>query len=100
VSSDYIGAYQKRFGQRPATFGANTYDAGLIIQQALPEALKNAQPGSSEFRVALREAIEHTKELTGAQGVFNITPQNHNGMDRRACVLVQVREGKFRLLRE
>jgi branched-chain amino acid transport system substrate-binding protein len=100
VTGEYIATYEKRFGQRPATFGANTYDAGLIIGRAIPAALQKAKPGSVEFRVALREAIEHTSELIGAQGVFNITANNHNGMDARARVLVQVREGKFRLLRD
>src|SRR2546430_3072047 len=44
VALAYISAYEKQFGQRPATFGANTYDAGLLLQQAIPIALKTAKP--------------------------------------------------------
>jgi branched-chain amino acid transport system substrate-binding protein len=38
--------------------------------------------------------------VIGCQGVFNMSPTNHNGMDERARVLVTVRYGKFRLLPE
>jgi branched-chain amino acid transport system substrate-binding protein len=100
VALTYIGAYEKQFGQKPATFGANTYDAGLILQRALPSALKAAKPGTEAFRVALRDAIEQEHNVVGCQGVFNMSPTNHNGMDERARVLVTVKDGRFRLLAE
>ena len=100
VASTYMSAYEKQFGTRPATFGANTYDAGLLLQQALPAALKVAKPGTEAFRVALRDALEQEKDVVGCQGVFNMSATNHNGMDERARVLVVVKDGKFRLLQE
>jgi branched-chain amino acid transport system substrate-binding protein len=100
VALTYIGAYEKQFGQKPATFGANTYDAGLILQRALPAALQVAKPGTEAFRVALRDAIEQERDVVGCQGVFNMSPTNHNGMDERARVLVTVKDGRFRLLPE
>lgn len=100
VALTYIGAYEMRFGEKPATFGANTYDAGLILQRAIPAAQQVAKPGSEAFRVALREAIEQERDVVGCQGVFNMSPTNHNGMDERARVLVTVKDGRFRLLRE
>jgi branched-chain amino acid transport system substrate-binding protein len=100
VALTYIGAYEKQFGQKPATFGANTYDAGLILQRALPSALKVAKPGTDAFRIALRDAIEQERDVVGCQGVFNMSPTNHNGMDERARVLVTVKDGRFRLLPE
>jgi branched-chain amino acid transport system substrate-binding protein len=100
VAMTYITAYEKQFGQRPATFGANTYDSGLILQRAIPEALKKGKPGTEAFRVALRDALEQQRDVVGCQGVFNMSPTNHNGMDERARVLVIVKDGKFRLLQE
>jgi len=100
VALIYIGAYEKQFGQKPATFGANTYDSGLILQHAIPTALKVARPGSEAFRSALRDAIEQERDVVGCQGVFNMSPTNHNGMDERARVLVTVKDGRFRLLPE
>ena len=98
VSLRYIQAYEKLYGARPATFGANTYDSGLILQHAIPDALKKAKPGTEAFRVALRDALENAGNVIGCQGVFNMTPTNHNGMDKRARVLITVRDGKFRYL--
>jgi branched-chain amino acid transport system substrate-binding protein len=100
VANDYMNAYEKQFGARPATFGANTYDAGLLLQRALPVALKAAKPGTEAFRIALRDALEQEKDVVGCQGVFNMSATNHNGMDERARVLIVVKDGKFRLLPE
>jgi branched-chain amino acid transport system substrate-binding protein len=100
VSLDYINAYQKLYGSRPATFGANTFDAGILLARAAPVAARKAKPGNTEFRSALRDALEQEKEVVGCQGVFNMSPANHNGMDARARVLVTVKAGRFRLLGE
>ena len=100
VALAYIAQYEKQFGSRPATFGANTWDAGLLLERAIPIALKAGKPGTEAFRAALRDALEREREVTGCQGVFNMSADNHNGMDERARVLVTVRDGKFRLLPE
>jgi branched-chain amino acid transport system substrate-binding protein len=100
VAQAYIAAYEKQFGQKPATFGANTYDSGLIVERAIPVALRHGKPGTEAFRVALRDAIEQEREIVGCQGVFNMSATNHNGMDERARVLVTVKDGKFRLVPE
>jgi branched-chain amino acid transport system substrate-binding protein len=98
VAQNYIAAYEKQFKQKPATFGANTWDAGIILQRAIPVALAQGKPGTEAFRMALRDAIEKEREIVGCQGVFNMSPTNHNGMDERARVLVTVKDGRFRLL--
>jgi branched-chain amino acid transport system substrate-binding protein len=100
VALDYIARYEKQFGAKPATFGANTWDAGLLLERAIPVALKAAKPGTDAFRSALRDALEREREVVGCQGVFNMSPDNHNGMDERARVLVTIRDGRFRLLPE
>lgn len=101
VAQGYIKVYEGRFGAGSmSTFGANTWDAGLLLQKTIPLALKKAKPGTPEFRIALREALEHAKEVVGAQGVFSMTPQNHNGMDQRSRVMMTVKGGKWVLLKE
>ena len=100
VTARYIRAYEKVYGNRPATFGANTYDSGILLQYAIPDALKKGAPGTEAFRTALRDSLEAQKEIVGCQGIFNITPANHNGMDKRARDLITIKDGKFRLLGE
>lgn len=99
VAEGYVKAYEGRYGAGSmSTFGANTYDAGLLLQKAIPQALAKARPGSAEFRAALRDALEQSREVVGAQGVFNMSPQNHNGMDQRARVMMTVKGGKWVLV--
>ena len=99
IAQGYIKAYDEKYGVgSSSTFGANTFDEGLLLSKAIPLALKKAKPGSSEFRAALRDALEQTKELVGAQGVFNTNSQNHNGMDARARVMMTVKNGHWSLL--
>jgi branched-chain amino acid transport system substrate-binding protein len=99
VAQGYIKAYEAKYGAgTTSTFGANTWDAGLLLGKAIPVALKKAKPGTPEFRAALRDALEATKEVVGAQGVFTMTPQDHNGMDARARVMMTVKGGRWTLL--
>ena len=100
VAQAYIAAYEKQFGTKPATFGANTWDGAILLERALPAVLKAGKPGTDAFRSALRDSLEKEREVVGTQGVFNMSATNHNGMDERARVLVTVRDGKFRLLPE
>jgi branched-chain amino acid transport system substrate-binding protein len=100
VAQRYIALYQKQFGSVPATFGANTWDAGLLLERAVPVALSAGKPGTEAFRAALRDALEQEREVIGCQGVFTMSASNHNGMDERARVLVTVKDGKFRLVPE
>jgi branched-chain amino acid transport system substrate-binding protein len=94
VAADYVGKYEAKFGQR-STFGGHAWDACMLLQKAIPEALKKGQPGTKEFRAALRDAIEGTKEAVGNHGVFNMTPADHLGFDTRARVMLQIVDGKW-----
>jgi branched-chain amino acid transport system substrate-binding protein len=98
TAQSYISAYEKIYGAKPATFGANVYDAGLMLQRAVPEAQKKAKPGTPEFRAALRDALEQTKELVGTQGVYNMTPQDHSGFDARGRVMMTLKDATWHLI--
>lgn len=98
VARAYVDAYKARYGQVPATFGANVYDAGLLLQQAVPIAAKAGQPGSEAFRVALRDALEQTREMVGTQGVYNMSAADHSGFDARGRELIIVKDGGWKLL--
>jgi branched-chain amino acid transport system substrate-binding protein len=98
VALDYIAAYEKMYGTKPATFGANVFDAGLLLRSAVPEAARKARPGTPEFRAALRDALEATTELVGTQGVYNMTPQDHAGFDKRGRELMTLKNGSWQLV--
>jgi branched-chain amino acid transport system substrate-binding protein len=100
ITLEFVNGYEKQFGSRPPIFGAGTYDAGLLLARAIPEAARKGQPGTPEFRSALRDALEATKELLASQGVVSMTPQDHSGFDHRGRVLVTVKDGKFVLVKD
>ncbi|AVQ81772.1 MULTISPECIES: ABC transporter substrate-binding protein [Variovorax] len=93
----YVSAYEAAYGKGSvSTFGAHAWDAGLLMSSAVPAALKKAQPGTPEFRAALRDALEQTKDVSGAHGVFNMTAQDHLGLDQRARVMVKIENGAWK----
>ena len=99
VATAFMQRYLDKFGpQSRNAFAGYTYDAGLLIAGAIPAALKAGKPGSMEFRDALRNAIEQTHELVGTHGVYSMSATDHNGMDERARVMVQVQDGAWKLL--
>jgi branched-chain amino acid transport system substrate-binding protein len=99
IASKYVADYQKIYGSTPATFGANVYDAGLLLQNAIPAALEKGKPGTPEFRAALRDALENTRELPATQGVYNMTPADHSGFDERGREMITVTNGTWKLIK-
>ena len=70
-----------------------------ILKKAIPEAKKKAQPGTPEFKAALRDAIETGGPFPASQGVFEYKVDNHFGLDERAVVLLTAKDGKFELVK-
>jgi len=96
---EYVNKYEAAYGKGSvSTFGAHAWDAARLLTNAIPEALKKAQPGTREFRKALRDALEGTKNLSAAHGVFNMTASDHLGFDQRARVMVKIEGGNWKLV--
>ncbi len=96
-AADYVARYEARYGAGSvSTFGAHAWDAGLLMQSAVAEALKKAKPGTPEFRIALRDALETTRDVVGAHGIFNMSERDHLGLDQRARVMVKVEKGAWK----
>jgi branched-chain amino acid transport system substrate-binding protein len=94
---EYTVKYEAMYGKGSvATFGGHAWDAGMLMQVAVAQALKKAQPGTTEFRAALRDALETTKEVHGAHGIFNMSSSDHLGLDQRARVMVKVENGAWK----
>jgi len=94
---DYKTKYEAKYGPGTInTFGGHMWDAGMLIEAAIPGALATgAKPGTPEFRKALRDALEQVKDLAVSQGVFTMSPTDHAGFDERARVMVKVVDGKW-----
>ncbi|QLG13114.1 ABC transporter substrate-binding protein (plasmid) [Deinococcus sp. D7000] len=100
VGLNYVTLYEAKYGKDSvSTFGAHLWDAGLLMQKAIPVALKKAKPGTAEFRSALRDALEGSRNVIGAHGIFNLSPTDHLGLDARSRVMVQVVDNTWKLLK-
>jgi branched-chain amino acid transport system substrate-binding protein len=94
---EYVAKYEAANGTGSVSaFGAYAWDAGRLMSVAATEALKKAQPGTPEFRAALRDALEAAQEVKGAGGIFNMSPTDHLGLDQRARVMVRIEKGSWK----
>ena len=98
VALDYVRRYETANGAGTVSaFGSYTWDAWLELNQAIPVALKKGEPGTRDFRVALREALEGIRDLRVSNGVVSMSKNDHLGLDQRARVVVKVEGNKWKL---
>jgi branched-chain amino acid transport system substrate-binding protein len=80
-------------------FGAHLFDSFVLLQNAIPAALKGGKPGTPEFRAALRDELEKTKNVYLNNGLSNMTPTDHNGYDPSSVFFIKVEGGAFHLVK-
>lgn len=81
-----------------STFAGAAWDAWLLLENALNGALKSAQPGTPAFREGVRNALEKTAGLVGVNGIYTMSAEDHGGYDPKAVVLIEVVDGKWKLV--
>ena len=99
VAMATIKAYEEINKQPFSGFAAHMLDCYLIMEKGFEHALKTgAKPGTPEFRSAVRDGMETTKELVANHGVYTFSPTDHAGLDKRARVLVKIEGGAWKVL--
>jgi len=86
----YKNDYEKKFKEDVSTFGGHAYDALMIVVDALDEV--------GADRAKIRDYLETRhgdKAFVGTGGVFNISPEDHCGLDKNAFELITVKDSKF-----
>ena len=93
---EFTQRYEAAYGTDSMTqFAADAWGAYMLIANAVPQALKAGQPGTKQFRAALRASIENTSNLTVPQGVINMNAKDHVGLDQRSRVMGRIQGNKF-----
>ena len=77
--------YDKQFPIN--THSGYAWDAIMLVASAIEKA--GTEPE------ALRAAIEGTTGYVGVSGTYNLTTEDHNGLNADSMVMVQVKGGKF-----
>jgi branched-chain amino acid transport system substrate-binding protein len=99
VGMKYLTEYDKAYGVKSANqFGAHAFDAYLVLQRIVPEALKKGKPGTQEFRTALKTALETTGRMPVSQGVLNYTATDHFGFTPDTGILLTIANGAWKLV--
>lgn len=86
----YVKAYIEKFNHEPGTMVAYGADAAFIVV----DAIKKVGPD----RAKIRDAIENTKGYVGISGIYNISPEDHNGLSMDDIVMIKATKGGWELL--
>lgn len=97
LAVDFVERYEKQFGAGTRNqFAAHGYDAQLLLQNAVPQALKKGKPGTPAFRAALRDALESSSGVPITQGVIRYTPKDHFGLEGNARMMLTIQNGNWK----
>lgn len=92
VLVEYAKAYEEKYNQPRSTFGGHGWDAVSLILAALEKA--------GPDREKIRDELENTKNFVGISGVFNMSPQDHCGLQKDALILVKIVDGEWKILEQ
>ena len=90
VCKEYAEKYKAKFKAPESSFGGYAYDAERMLNQVLAKAGKD--------QAKIRAELEGTKNFVGVSGVFNMSPEDHNGLTPEAFVMVKIHNGEFTLI--
>ena len=94
----FVETYEKAYGPGSRNqFAGHGSDALVVLEKAVPIALKKGKPGRPEFRAALRDALETMGRTVLAHGVINWSPTDHWGYTNETGVMLKVIDGKFKV---
>jgi len=89
----YKNEYEKTFGSQVSSFGGHAYDALYVVVNAIKKA-------GSEDPKKIRDAIEQTKDFAGIDGVVNMSPTDHLGLDTKSgMVLLDIKDGDWSIVK-
>ena len=92
IVTAYDQAYKMKYKSEASTFGGYAYDALLIGVDAIKRA-----GGTDKAKV--RDAIEATKGLVATSGTFNMSPEDHMGLNLSAFRMLEVKNGNWALVK-
>ena len=98
----YAREYERRFGAGTRnTFGGHGWDAIKMVSLAIERAIdRGVSPDDlPTFRAAIRDELEKIRNFIGITGIFDMSPGDHNGLDRRALVMVEIVNGEWQLIK-
>jgi branched-chain amino acid transport system substrate-binding protein len=90
VTMDYLKSYTAKYNEPLSSFGGHGWDALTLVVNALKAV------GCD--KVGIRDYIENTKNFVGQHGIFNFSPDDHNGLTKAAFSMVVVKDNDWALV--
>jgi branched-chain amino acid transport system substrate-binding protein len=90
VIQQYVQNYEAKFKTPVSGFGGYAYDAAHLLFLAMSKA------GIDTAKI--RQELENVKNFPGVSGVFNMSPEDHNGLGPDAFVMVKIENGTWKLI--
>ncbi len=98
LAIDFVQKYEKAYGTGSRNqFAGHAYDTLIVLEKVLPVALKKAKPGTKEFRLAIKDAIEGMGRTVFSHGVMNWTKDDHWGFTNETGVMLKVVNGDWKV---
>ncbi len=91
VTMAYQKAFETKYGQ-VSSFGAHAYDALMIAVEAIKRA-------KSVDKNSVRAEIEKTKNYIGAGGIFNMSSDDHMGLQLDSFKLLEIVDGNWQIVK-
>ncbi len=86
----FVAAFTPKYGP-PGVMVSYGADAAYIMVEVLKKA--------GDDRAKIRDGIENTRGYVGLSGIYNMSPEDHNGLTIKDVVMLRVEEGRFRLVK-
>ena len=92
-------SYKKVYGKGMANqFAAHAFDVVIVLEKAVPLALKKGKPGTQGFRTGLKEALETMGRTPVSQGVLNYSATDHFGYTPETGVMLKIVAGEWQVV--
>jgi len=90
VTTKYMKDYMAKYNEPLSSFGGHAWDALNMVVKALENV------GCDKAKI--RDYLEnHIKGFVGQHGIFNYSPEDHNGLTKDAFNMVVVKDGDWAL---
>ncbi|MBI4634575.1 MAG: ABC transporter substrate-binding protein [Deltaproteobacteria bacterium] len=88
----YVKDYETKFKSPVSTFGGHAWDAVMLVVKAI-------ELGKSDKPADIRANLEKIKGFVGTAGVFNFSPEEHNGLNESAFEMVTIQKGDWKIVK-
>jgi branched-chain amino acid transport system substrate-binding protein len=88
VTDQFIAAYEAAYGGPPNTFAGHAFDALALLLNAINTA-QSTEPD------AIQTALNATTGFPGPDGIYNYSPENHDGITVDDMIMVKIEGGAW-----